>query len=76
MNWKTILNDLFAVPLTIEQVAAEMGVTPNALREILAGRTVSPRFEAATKLLALHKKAITRSVRRRIDRAQATEARA
>jgi plasmid maintenance system antidote protein VapI len=39
--------------LSINEVAAGMGVTPNAVRELAAGRTREPRANAAVGLLQL-----------------------
>jgi predicted DNA-binding protein YlxM (UPF0122 family) len=58
MDWKTLITDLLAADVSLEEISTAMDVTPNALREIIAGRTKSPRYEAATKLLELHKQRI------------------
>lgn len=55
MDWKSRIEALTAASVSLDIIASAMGVTVNALREILAGRTKSPRYEAATKLLALCK---------------------
>ena len=53
MDWKAAIERLTDAGMPLEDVAVEMGVTTNALREILAERTKSPRAAAAIKLLAL-----------------------
>jgi transcriptional regulator with XRE-family HTH domain len=53
MNWKTRIRTLLDSGLSIDDVAAGMGVTPNAVREIMAGRTKAPRAEAAIRLLEM-----------------------
>lgn len=53
MNWKSAIELLTAAGMPLDDIAAEMGVTTNAIREILAGRTKSPRAAAAIKLLSL-----------------------
>ena len=53
MDWKSIIEGLIAKGNTIESIAESMGVTGNAVREILSGRTKSPRAEAAIALLKL-----------------------
>ena len=50
MDWKSHIEVLLSAGATIEQLASGMGVTPNAVREIRAGRTRSPRADAAFKL--------------------------
>ena len=56
MNWKAQIELLMASGLTLESIAAEMGVTPNAVREIIAGRTKAPRASAAMALLEFIKR--------------------
>ncbi|MBS0229668.1 MAG: hypothetical protein JSS52_00710 [Proteobacteria bacterium] len=56
MNWQSVINSLIGSGLSIDDIATEMGVTANAVREITAGRTKSPRYEAAMRLIALCKK--------------------
>ena len=53
MDWKSHIERLLSAGATVDQLAVGMGVTPNAVREILAGRTKSPRAEAAFKLAAM-----------------------
>lgn len=53
MDWKAHINSLLSFGWTVETLAARMGVTPNAIREILAGRTKAPRANAAIKLAAI-----------------------
>lgn len=53
MDWKTHIEQLVGAGITLPQIADRIGVTPNALREILAGRTKAPRASAAFKLAAL-----------------------
>jgi transcriptional regulator with XRE-family HTH domain len=53
MDWKSHIEGLLSAGATVDQLAVGMGVTPNAVREILAGRTRSPRAEAAFKLAAM-----------------------
>lgn len=50
MDWKSHIQVLLGAGATVDAVAAGMGVTPNAVREILAGRTKSPRADAAFRL--------------------------
>ncbi|WP_267257557.1 helix-turn-helix domain-containing protein [Stenotrophomonas maltophilia] len=50
MDWKSHIEVLLSAGATVEQLASGMGVTPNAVREIRAGRTRSPRADAAFKL--------------------------
>lgn len=54
MDWPTRINDLLAVKFTVDSIAQEMGVTPNAVREIIAGRTKAPTGMAAVSLHRLH----------------------
>lgn len=53
MNWKSHIEQLLGAGATVDQVASKIGVTPNAVREILAERTKSPRAAAAMKLAKL-----------------------
>jgi len=53
MNWKKHIHALLDAGMTLDKIAASMGVTTNAVREILAGRTKSPRADAAIRLLRL-----------------------
>ncbi len=50
MDWKSQIQGLIGAGATVDSVAAGMGVTPNAVREILAGRTKAPRADAAFRL--------------------------
>lgn len=50
MDWKSQIQGLIGAGATVDSIAAGMGVTPNAIREILAGRTRAPRAEAAFRL--------------------------
>lgn len=50
MDWKSHILLLLGAGATVDQVASGMGVTPNAVREIIAGRTKSPRADAAFRL--------------------------
>ncbi len=53
MDWKSHIEGLLSAGATVDQLAAGMGVTPNAVREIRAGRTRSPRADAAFRLAAM-----------------------
>jgi len=53
MDWKSHIEGLLSAGATVDLLAVGMGVTPNAVREILAGRTKSPRADAAFKLAAM-----------------------
>lgn len=53
MNWKTHIEQLMEAGATPALIADRIGVTANAVREILAGRTKSPRADAAFKLAKL-----------------------
>lgn len=53
MDWKSRIEALLAAGMTVNQVAEAMGVTANAVREILQERTKSPRADAAMALLQL-----------------------
>ena len=53
MDWRLCISGLIDSGLTIDQIAAAIGVTPNAVREITAGRTKSPRANAAMRLMDL-----------------------
>ncbi|KXB20318.1 hypothetical protein [Xylella fastidiosa] len=53
MDWKARIKILIDGGATVDSIAAHMGVTPNAVREILAGRTKSPRADAAFRLASL-----------------------
>lgn len=50
MDWKSQIQGLIGAGATVDSVASGMGVTPNAVREILAGRTKAPRADAAFRL--------------------------
>ncbi|WWW34055.1 hypothetical protein V8017_13025 [Stenotrophomonas rhizophila] len=50
MDWKSQIQGLIGAGATVDSIAAGMGVTPNAVREIIAGRTRSPRADAAFRL--------------------------
>jgi hypothetical protein len=50
MDWKSQIQGLIGAGATVDSIAAGMGVTPNAIREILAGRTKAPRADAAFRL--------------------------
>lgn len=54
MDWKSRIEALLAIDgFTVDSVASAMGVTGNAVREILSGRTKAPRAEAALALFDL-----------------------
>ncbi|AIL08666.1 helix-turn-helix transcriptional regulator [Stenotrophomonas maltophilia] len=53
MDWKSHIEGLLSAGATVDQLARGMGVTPNAIREIRAGRTRSPRADAAFRLAAM-----------------------
>ncbi|BCX44432.1 hypothetical protein I5U29_03995 [Stenotrophomonas maltophilia] len=53
MDWKSHIEWLLSAGATVDQLAAGMGVTPNAVREIRAGRTRAPRADAAFRLAAM-----------------------
>lgn len=53
MDWKKCISQLQAAGLTIDQISAEAGVTANAVREVVAGRTKQPRANAALRLVWL-----------------------
>lgn len=53
MDWKSHIEGLLGAGATVDQLASGMGVTPNAIREIRAGRTRSPRADAAFRLAAM-----------------------
>ncbi|HHW4685691.1 MAG TPA: hypothetical protein ACQGQG_10450 [Xylella sp.] len=53
MDWKARIKSLIKAGATVDAIAAHMGVTPNAVREILAGRTKAPRADAAFRLASL-----------------------
>lgn len=53
MNWKSHIESLISFGWSIDSLAERMGVTPNAVREILANRTKAPRADAAMKLAAI-----------------------
>jgi transcriptional regulator with XRE-family HTH domain len=53
MDWKKCITDLQAAGLSIDQIADGIGVSGNAVREVVAGRTKAPRADAAIKLLGL-----------------------
>ncbi|KDE88242.1 XRE family transcriptional regulator [Stenotrophomonas maltophilia] len=53
MDWKTHIKKLIEAGATPAQIADRIGVTANAIREILAGRTKSPRADAAFRLANL-----------------------
>lgn len=53
MDWKSHIEGLISAGATVDLLAVGMGVTPNAVREIRAGRTKSPRADAAFRLAAM-----------------------
>ncbi|AJQ88076.1 hypothetical protein ACQR5V_21550 [Xanthomonas oryzae pv. oryzicola] len=53
MDWKSHIEQLIAAGATPALIAQRIGVTANAIREILAGRTTAPRADAAFKLAKL-----------------------
>lgn len=53
MDWKAHINSLLSFGWTLETIAARMEVSPQAIREILAGRTKAPRADAAIRLAAI-----------------------
>lgn len=53
MDWKLHIELLIAAGATPDRIAKRIGVTANAIREILAGRTKAPRAESAFKLAKL-----------------------
>lgn len=61
MDWKSHIEGLLDAGATVEQLASGMGVTPNAIREIRAGRTRSPRADAAFRLAAMKPEQFSRS---------------
>ncbi|WP_315388715.1 hypothetical protein [uncultured Stenotrophomonas sp.] len=50
MDWKSQIQGLISAGATVDSIASGMGVTPNAVREVLAGRTKAPRADAAFRL--------------------------
>lgn len=62
MDWKSHIEELLSAGATVNELAAGMGVTANAVREIRAGRTRSPRADAAFRLAAMKPRAIAVSV--------------
>lgn len=54
MDWKTRIERLLAADVPLKSIADEMGVTPNAVREVIAERSKSPRADAAIRLLDLY----------------------
>ncbi|WP_432593456.1 hypothetical protein [Stenotrophomonas maltophilia] len=62
MDWKSHIEELLSAGATVNELAAGMGVTANAVREIRAGRTRSPRADAAFRLAAMKPRAIPASV--------------
>lgn len=53
MDWKTHIKMLIEAGATPAQIADRIGVTANAIREIIAGRTKAPRADAAFRLANL-----------------------
>jgi plasmid maintenance system antidote protein VapI len=53
MDWKPHVSQLIASGATVSGIAARIGVTPNAVRELMAGRTKQPRGMAAVYLSQL-----------------------
>lgn len=53
MDWKNRIQELTARDLSISDIADFMGVTDNAVREVLSGRTKQPRANAALRLIEL-----------------------
>lgn len=53
MDWKTHIRSLLDAGASVNDLAERMGVSPNAVREIMAGRTKSPNADAALKLSKL-----------------------
>jgi len=62
MDWKKHIHALREAGMTLDQIAEAMGVSTSAIYELLAGRTKSPRADAAIRLLSL-------SPARRLDEA-------
>ncbi|WP_075677675.1 hypothetical protein [Stenotrophomonas sp. TD3] len=62
MDWKSHIEELLSAGATVNELAAGMGVTANAVREIRAGRTRSPRADAAFRLAAMKPRAIAVAV--------------
>lgn len=56
MDWQKCISSLQAAGVSVDQIAGEIGVTGNAIREVVAGRTKAPRANAALKLLDLCQK--------------------
>lgn len=56
MEWQTRIKELLARNVSVGEIAASMGVTDNAVREVLSGRTKQPRADAAMGLIALCQK--------------------
>lgn len=53
MNWKARIQALLDAGATVNGIAERIGVTPNAVREVMAGRTKAPRADAAFLLAGL-----------------------
>lgn len=53
MDFRACITALKQSGLSINQIAGEIGVTGNAVREVVAGRTKSPRASAAMRLIDL-----------------------
>ena len=60
MDWKPHVSQLIASGATVSGIAARIGVTPNAVRELMAGRTKQPRGMAAVRLAKLRPTDFTR----------------
>ncbi|MAX61513.1 MAG: hypothetical protein CMK46_06745 [Porticoccus sp.] len=58
MTWKQRIDELMLSGESVDSIARHMGVTANAVREIIKGRTAAPRADAAISLLALHQSLI------------------
>ena len=56
MNWKNCITALLDTGLSVDEIATEIGVTGNAVREVVAGRTKQPRANAAIRLMGLAQK--------------------
>jgi transcriptional regulator with XRE-family HTH domain len=56
MDWKPCIRALEAADVPLDEIASAMGVTTNAIRELLSDRTKSPRAAAAFRLMALLQK--------------------
>jgi DNA-binding Xre family transcriptional regulator len=63
MNWKTLIDEIRARKLTLQQIADEVGMSKGAVHDLTTGRGKSVIYETGVRLVALHKRVMRRKAK-------------